>query len=215
MNVIQTIAANNYSATPEQVEALAREVSKGETAASTYLRILLAGAQATLGTAEGRKPPKEVQLKAVDDIHAHFYPAVQKGVGADDMSSAERHSKCTYARTSASELRGFIDRGGDIRKLVVAEVTKKKLRKYGRAVPTGTRAERTLQRASDSIAAASERVAQLDPKLARERLEIAIEVLQKALDSLPGRKTRAMGRVRRTHTPHPATARVSGQALNG
>lgn len=195
MNIVDTISQHNYVATEAQVALLAHEVTLGQRAEGTYLRVVLNYCHAELGPARRKRIPTDAQLVVLDKVHARFYPHVQKGVGPEDMTASERHAKSTFARSSVSELRGYVIREGDLRRLVVAEVTKSQLRRFGKVVPTGTRAERSLLRAATTIARSAMRVAKADPVRAREQLEAAIEIIQAELNALP-----SVGRVAsRTH----------------
>lgn len=189
MNIIQTIARAHYAATEAQVETLAHAVVLGKQGESTYLRVLVAHCQAKTGTATRRKLPTESAEAIIDEVHGKLYPAVQRGVqsnglGGDGMDQKEVNRRSTFARTSASELRGFVARGGDLRTLKVDELTRAQLRKFGVTVPTGTRAERSLQKSADALERAARRVARGDPDAAAERIEATIAKLQAVLDEL-------------------------------
>lgn len=188
MNIIQSIEKANYAATEAQVETLAHAVVLGKRGESTYLRVLAAHCQAQLG--RGRRPlPADAQEAVIDKVHERMYPHVQKGVqangnGGSELSQAEVNRRSTFARTSASELRGYVTRGGDLRTLVVGELTRNFLRKFGKAVPTGTRAERSLANSTDAVERAARRVARGDPDAAYDAIEAAIAKLQAVLESL-------------------------------
>lgn len=188
MNIIQTIARANYAATGAQVETLAHAVVLGKFGESTYLRVLAAHCQAEAGTGR-RKMPAETAEAIVDKVHGKLYPHVQKGVqanglGGEELPAKEINRRSTFARTSASELRGFITRGGDIRTLKVEELTRAQLRKFGVTVPTGTRAERSLQKSTEAVARAAKRVALGNPDAALERINAAIEALQAVAEEI-------------------------------
>lgn len=188
MNIIQSIEKAHYAATEAQVETLAHAVVLGKRGESTYLRVLAAHCQAQLGRSR-RKLPADAQEAVVDSVHAKLYPHVQKGVqanglGGAELPQAEVNRRATFARTSASELRAFINKGGDLRELVVHELTRAQLRKFGVAVPTGTRAERALAKSADAVERAALRVARGDPDAAYTAVEAAIAKLQAVLDKL-------------------------------
>lgn len=188
MNIIQTIAKANYAATGAQVETLAHAVVLGKFGESTYLRVLTAHCQAEAGTGRRKMNPADAEA-IIDKVHGKLYPHVQKGVqanglGMDEMPAKEVNRRSTFARTSASELRGFIARGGDIRTLKVDELTRAQLRKFGVTVPTGTRAERSLQKSTEAIERAARRVARGDPDAALERINAAIEALQAVAEEI-------------------------------
>lgn len=189
MNILQTIERANYAATGAQVETLAHAVVLGKFGEATYLRVLTAHCQAEAGTSR-RKLPADAAEAIIDKVHGRLYPHVQKGVQANglapdvEMAVREVNRRSTFARTSASELRGFIARGGDLRSLEVATLTRAQLRKFGVAVPTGTRAERSLQKSTEAIERAARRVARGDPDAAAERIETAIAALQAVLEDI-------------------------------
>lgn len=188
MNIIQTIAKANYAATGQQVETLAHAVVVGKMGESTYLRVLTAHCQAEAGNARRRLPNDAVEA-IIDKVHARLYPHVQKGVqanglGGDELPAKEINRRSTFARTSASELRAYVSKGGDLRTLVVSELTRSQLRKFGTTVPTGTRAQRSLQKSTEAVERAALRVAKGDPDEARERIEAAIEALQAVLEGI-------------------------------
>lgn len=187
MNIIQTIAKANYAATGAQVETLAHAVVIGKQGESTYLRVLVAHCQAEAGTGR-RKLPNDAAEAIVDKVHGKLYPHVQKGVQANglggELEAKEVNRRSTFARTSASELRGFIAKGGDIRTLEVDTLTRAQLRKFGVTVPTGTRAERSFSKSADALERAARRIARGDPDAALERIDEAIAKLQAVRDEL-------------------------------
>lgn len=197
MNIIQTIAKANYAATETQVETLAHAVVLGKMGESTYLRVLTAHCQAELGPAPRRAVSaraaamtREAQEAVIDKVHGRLYPHVQKGVqsnglgGDGELPANEVNRRATFARTSASELRGYVARGGDLRALEVATLTRAQLRNHGRPVPTGTRAERSFQRATEALERAARRVARGDPDAALDRINKAIDALQALAESI-------------------------------
>lgn len=187
MNIIQTIERANYAATDTQVETLAHAVALGRRCESTYLRVLVAHCQAEIGGGR-RKIAADAQEAIIDKVHTRLYAHVQKGVvangmGSDEMPQAEINRRSTFARSSTSELRGYVQRGGDLRALKVGELTRQFLRKYGRKIPTGTRAERALANGAETVRKALERIAKNDPDSARAKLDALIADLQAILES--------------------------------
>lgn len=198
MSIVSKIINAGYKATGAQVETLARSVVHGEQADGTYLKVLVAAVQKAL--ASGRKRlRKGGQLKAVSEVHAKFYPHVQKGVGG--ASVKERNRRSTFARTAASALRSFVQAGGDIRKLVVADVRKAKLLATGQAVPTGTRIERALRKSGDVVLRTAQRLAADDPKRAKATVTKLITELQGIVDGLDAVKVLNGQRPRARVTP--------------
>lgn len=187
MNIIQSIERVNYAANDSQVEQLAHAVVLGKRGESTYLRVLAAHCQSQLGRGR-RRVPTDAQEAIIDRVHAKLYPHVQRGVQAnglgDELPAAEVNRRATFARTSASELRGYVNRGGDLRELIVGELTRAQLRKFGAEVPKGTRAERSLIKSADAVERAARRVARGDPDAAYEAIEATIAKLQAVLASL-------------------------------
>lgn len=189
MNIVQTIERVNYAASETQVETLAHAVALGRRCESTYLRVLVAHCHKE---APGRrKMSADAQEEIIDAVHARLYPAVQRGVqangmGSDEMPQAEINRRATFARSSASELRSYVQRGGDLRALVVGELTRQTLRKFGRKVPTGTRAERALANGAETIRKAFERIAKNDAEGARAKLEAIIADLQAMVEDIEG-----------------------------
>lgn len=188
MNIVQTIEKAGYEATETQVETLAHAVALGRRCESTYLRVLVAHCQADIGGGR-RKVSAETQEACIDKVHTRLYPHVQKGVvsngmGSDAMPQAEVNRRSTFARSSASELRSFVQRGGDLRTLKVGELTRQQLRKFGRRVPTGTRAERAIANGFETIVNAAKRIAKNDPASARAKLDALIADLQALADEV-------------------------------
>lgn len=124
MSIIETIEKANYVATEKQIEALAAAVSTGSRGSGTYLRILVAALQAELGGRPARRgrPRRAEPMDALERVHKRLYESVKRGCAGDDVNR-----RSTFARTSASTLRGWIARGGDPRSLTVATVTKRSL----------------------------------------------------------------------------------------
>lgn len=179
MGIVETLVKSNFAATEAQVEALARDVTHGQTADGTYLKVLVVACQGEMSTT-GRKPSPTRQKVVINKVHVRFYAAVMKGVGGED--NKERTRRATFARTAASTLRTFVTNGGDVRSLDVADVTKTKLRLEGVEVPAGTRVERSFQRSADALLRAAKRIVKMDPA----RIEAAIEALR---ELLPGDDT--------------------------
>jgi len=190
MNIIQAIAKANYAATEAQVETLAHAVVLGRFGESTYLRVLTAHCQAEAGGGRRKLPPDAAEA-IIDKVHARLYPAVQKGVqsnglGADELPQSEVNRRATFARTSASELRKYVNKGGDLRTLKVGELTRAQLRKFGVVVPTGTRAERSYANSADALERAAKRIASNDTHAAITKLNETIGKLQALVDEIEG-----------------------------
>lgn len=220
---------NLYLMTEDQVETLASERTQSLKATdsldSTYLRVLVTGAQSKLGPKKGKRPDTETQLTAFESVAVPYYAAVLRGVMTDDIAldatldaaevqqrTRERNRRAIFARTAKSTIVGWVREGGDIRAINVATVTKTELQ---RAV-TAARSERgetvatRIGRAQAAILAA---VAREGPDHARERLEAVIEALQEALDELPDNERHHESTTIRTRAGVP-TFREPARVLN-
>lgn len=212
MSILETIIKAKFLADEKQVEALAGIVGEGINASGTYLSVVLAHTQESVGR---KRKSKETHLAAIDEIHERFYPSVLRGVGPPAVESAERNRRATFARSAASDLRYFVKQGGDLRSLDAATVSKAKLRAEGKTVPTGTRTERTLTKASAQWERAIRRLAKRDAEAARKEVINQQSHLEALLEELTGgapaakRKARARpaakaskARRQAEHAPH-------------
>lgn len=188
--IVKTIITANFMATPIQVERLAAQVVDGQQADGTYLRVVLAHMQSRLGRPRMRRraADKDSVLEVLNAIHTDLYAAVLKGVGGDDIETAERNRRATFARTATSTVRYFIANGGDIRSVDVPNITKAGLRKavapeQTAQAPQGeTRAERAFRKAQDGVLTAAKRlVARGDPQDVH-RVEALIDQLEALLE---------------------------------
>lgn len=209
--VLQAIAKASFLASEQQVENLAAIVVEGHTANGTYLKVLVAHCLAAI--AGKRKPGKKAQVSIVDEVQARLYAHVLAGVGPTDLDADERNRRATFSRTAASDLRGYIRRGGPLRKLDAETVTKHVLRSYGRKVPKGTRtrAQRSFVRSLAAIERAVTRIARNNPADARKRLEAARKTIDTLLAKLPApaaHKTATRARPTRPATRVTATRLV-------
>lgn len=192
-SILEAIVAAGFVADNHQVEQLAAMVATGAQANGTYLSVLVAHVQQALHVS--RKTTKAGVLAVVNEVHNNLYLSVLKGVGDESLSLSERNRRATFARTSASDLRRFISRGGDVRREEPADVTKAKLRNFGRRVPTGTRVQRSLQRSMDAVLRAAQRLARKSPDEARKRLEVLRAKIEDTIGKLG--KVRSAPRVAR------------------
>lgn len=201
MNIIEKIEAAHHVATEQQIEQLAQNHYTSQSAVGrangVYLRAVIAAAQSKLGT-RGRPPAKDAQMSVLTGVHDKFYAAVLRGVTTDDIAAEdgldrtekqrrgiERNRRSNFARTAISAITGYVERGGDLRKLDVASVTKDQLREYGRpelqdADPVTAR---TI-RAQEGLLRALTRRARGDPAGARASAERAIAALRTLLASI-------------------------------
>lgn len=203
-SILEAIIANGFIADNRQVEELAAVVATGVQGHGTYLRVLIAHTQQALHISS--KTTKAGTLAAIGEVHNALYLSVLKGVADESVALPERNRRATFARSAASTLRKFVARGGDIRRLEPAEVTKAALRDYGRRVPTGTKAQRSLQRSVDSVLRAAQRLAKNSPEEARKRLE----ALRSKIDDTIGK----LAKVRSVRRPARGV-RTQRQHTNG
>lgn len=172
-----TIIDKGYRATPEQIEHMAREVGRGQTAGITYLRCLIVAAQES----------KKRGVRAVDEAHERFYPSVLKGLDGNQRAA-------TFARTSAATLRGYVKRGGKLADIDVTTATKRTLREFGAPPEPADRAERSAQRASGALVRALKRLARRDAALARRLAQAALEAVREVVPAGTRAERRAENR---------------------
>jgi len=239
MDIQQTIKRAHYVATEAQVETLAAAhwnvAIQLEGSNSTYLRVVLVGAQAELGKKRGRQPSAQSQLAVLEKVHERFYAAVLRGVTTPDIAkeegleatessrrALERNRRSTFARSSKTALANYAKAGGDLRGLVPDEVTKASLRAAIEPPPPEDRTARQLAAAQGSILRAVARRARGDPDGARGMLEAVVTKLQAALEAMdqgaPMEEAQAATTVvaqgRRQSDRGPARTRVGVPLLN-
>lgn len=195
--ILEVIAAANFMADAAQVERLAGTVADGHTADGTYLKVLLAHMQSRMGK-NGKRRRAAAQTQAAEEVlntvHEQLYVSVLKGVGPDELAPQERNRRGTFARSAAAAVRYFISRGGDVRTVDVATVTKAGLRnavKPETPPPEGeTRAERSFRKAQDTLVRSAQNLlARGDPEGAAQRIEAAMDALEAILESIPAAPT--------------------------
>jgi hypothetical protein len=177
-----TIIDKGYRVTPEQVEHMAREVGKGVLASQTYLRCLIVAAQES----------KKRGIRAVNEAHEGFYPAVMRGVN-DDRRAAN------FARTAASTLRAYVKRGGKLSDIDVATATKGTLQKWGQPEEPANRAERSAARSIDALLRAVKRVVKRDAALAKRMVSEAVEALRGVVPAGTRAKTQPSANAQAVH----------------
>jgi hypothetical protein len=209
-NILEAIVAAKFVATDAQVEQLAGIVATGQQANGTYLGVLVAHCQAELP--KRKRATKRVQSAVIDAVHERLYVHVMKGVGDEALEMPERNRRATFARTAASTLRYFVTKGGSIRELDPADITKAKLRgEVAPSVPAGTRAERAVQKSGDSFMRAVERLAKKLPDSARVRVEAMQEQLEALLDRI-GKEAHKAERPK-AHAKRQPSARIVSARL--
>jgi len=234
-NIQQALAKAHYVATEAQVEQLAAAqytaTMEVEGHNLTYLRVLVVGVQAQVGTKKrGRQPTVDAQLTVVENVHTKFYAAVLRGVTTPDVAAEdglepversrralERNRRSTFARSAKTTLVNFVKGGGDIRGLDAATVSKASLRAAIKPPEPANRMERSLERSQQAFLRAINRMARGSPAVARQRLEQFIETLQARLEELPemgdvGGETTTTLHARRDRGP--ARTRVGTPLLN-
>lgn len=162
---VTAIIDKGYRVTPEQIEHMAREAAKGYAAGETYLRCLIVAAQES----------KRRGLRAVNEAHGAFYPAVLRGVGGEPKDA---HKRSVFARTAASTLRSYVKRGGKLSDIDVSTATKGSLRKFDAPAESGDRNERSAARATDALIRAVRKMAKKNAALARRLVAEAVDALK-------------------------------------
>lgn len=174
-DLISRIEGKGYVATEQNVEEVARAVANGARAGVVYLRIMVAAVQKRLGRG---KADRKKTLAAINAEHQRLYPIVQRALGAGDVQRAELHRRCIFARTATTTLRAFAATGGNVRKLALADVTKRGLRHAAGGTSDGrTPSVARLLRYTHTLAGSN-------PGLAKRTLQEAIDALTKQLQSL-------------------------------
>lgn len=198
-NILNTIERRNYLATAGEIRTVMKENVKGSRvvarAQSSFLKCLVARTQKELGieprlrAVPGPKIRSEedraAQMKTLNAIYKEFYEdGVLKALPAP-CGNAERQSLTGFARSSVSELRGWLREGYDITTLAPAKVSKQSLRE-----------DRTKKAAKEEpiqnvvighaarLQASALRLAEEDKAEARKVLETAMQRLGETLMSL-------------------------------
>lgn len=161
------IAKHGYLVNEAALTDLARRYADGieasDGARATYLQVLVAHTKQELGKA--KNPTQPQQLSAIDETHGKLYAIVLDAITTTDLApdddlpkeeskrrSRERNRRSTFARTSKSALRRWVEAGGKLSSLEPATVTKESLRTPRAAVQMDVdaviaRAQETLERA--------------------------------------------------------------------
>lgn len=218
---------SKYALTESQVEALAREGAEAVATTGrvglTYLRVLVVGVQARVGSSVPRGRRQNVtasHLEALELIHDRFYPAVLRGItnrenSHDDtlpkaeqaLRARDRNQKSAFARAAKSTLVSYIRTGGDIRGLDGETVTRDPLAATVRRVRGVSEVAYKLGRLTRSIARIVTQEARGDPDTARDDIDRVIAELQAARDKLTeapenGEATHTMSQVMRSRPVH-------------
>lgn len=200
MNVIEKIESANHVATEQQIEMLAQNHYTSQTAGAradgTYLKAVIVAVQSKFGK-RGARPKADTQLAVLTGVHDRFYAAVLRGVTTSDIApdesvdrterqrrNIERNRRSNFARTAMSVLTGYVERGGDLRGIDVATVTKGALREFGRPELSGDPLAARVVRSRESLVRAIARRARGDPAGAKAAAEAAIAALRTLLASI-------------------------------
>lgn len=181
MDVTQKIEKANFVAQDADVEALAALVQSGAAAKGVYLPVLVTRVQAVLGKPDSRRKKQLDQVEAVNHVHERLYAAVLRGVArGETIDKAEAQRRAGYARSAASELRGFASRGGDVRALDPAAVTKASLR------PARTPASpiENVTHVTERLVRGIDRLIEDDADAGRLAIEAALAELESRLAAL-------------------------------
>lgn len=203
-DLLHRIMDSNYHVSEEDIEKLASmhneaSASQGITDGS-YLKILLAGCQATLGKGRKKLPNMvETHSTALDDVHTVYYNAVLRGVTTADIEDDDTQSqderrrrrveqlrRATFARSAKSTVQAFINAGGDVRGLDLATTTKGGLRRFVMEASGTPDWEQTITSNRNKIEKICRRLAETNPGEAREILESVLSHIQDVLDSITG-----------------------------
>ena len=211
-----SIEDNGYLADPAQVEQLARDylsnLDGGNRAAGSYLRILVAGCQVRLNAFK-RTPGRKDAERVLEEVTDTYYPAVLRGITtpevADDPTlpaaestrrARERNRRTNFARTAKSVLARFIRAGGDVRALVVGELTKASLREFSAQNGTTATPLRAVERYGARLHRQVMKLAKSDPQGATEVILSLVAKLEVIADGirppnlLPHRREQQMPR---------------------
>lgn len=229
MNIIDKIESAHHVATEQQIELLAQNhytsLAAGARANGTYLKAVIVAAQSKLGK-RGPRPKADAQLAVLTGVHERFYAAVLRGVTTPDVAAEdgleraekqrraiERNARSNFARTAMHVLTGYVERGGDLRSLDLASVTKTTLREFNRPELQGDPLVARTIRAQEGFIRALTRRARGDPSGARAAAERAIAALRTLLATItvqpePG-ETTVIGS-RRTRAGMPVMVHHAG-----
>jgi hypothetical protein len=200
VNIIDKIESAHHVATEQQIETLAQShytsQATGARADGTYLKAVIVAAQSKLGK-RGRPPRPDAQMAVLTGVHDRFYAAVLRGVTTPDIApdesvdrterqrrNIERGRRSNFARTAMSVLSGYVERGGDLRGLDVATVTKGALREYGRQELSGDPTAARVVRAQEGLLRSIANRARGDPAAAKVAAERAIVALRTLLATI-------------------------------
>lgn len=193
-----SIERRNFVATPADMRELGAKSAQGlklvTHVGSTFLKCLAAVTQVECGIeprqrAVPRDPISDeergLQLKAMKGVFQSFYESLLEGLPADvKRDKVKLKSAVSFAHSSRSELKTWLQAGHDITTIAPAKVTKSLLRKEKTAAleKENGRAKRVkpearLQQLAANLAAEAVRLSNSDKATARRVVQTAMEQL--------------------------------------
>ena len=192
MTVIDDIKSNNFIAGEQQIEQLSWQhcisLDDIKKSSGTYLSVLIAMTQ-SYGNDDA--------LTALEVTHKMIYPAVMRGIEKAGFTGKEADKKATFARTSASTLRGYLRLGNDIHALEPGDTSKRMLRQ-----PSEINTPK-LQRTEQRLIASLRALAKTDEEGAILKIDAHIASLKALRKKLRGSVSVVSHSLKRTqHQPH-------------
>lgn len=223
MDIFKQIEKANYLASAEDVQSMTSVHLDAQQTVSrthgTYFRILVACTQkdicgkptlrARSHAGDGAQIDTAAHLEAFERINSSLYAAVLRAsvpaelegndrLNADEARrrSLERNRRTNFARSSATTLRQFIKRGGNVLRLSVPTVTKNAVAAMtpaaeGEGQPSEDRARRKAARAASQIIATAEAIAESDKPSAIAVLQDTLSRVAGALLQFGGKTTKS------------------------
>lgn len=198
IELIKSLESSQYVASTEQIETLAAmhadHSEQTVSARGTYLRVLLAGCQmAVRDLGDMGRAATETQIKALDEIHQHYYPAVLRGVArGEPIELSELQRRGTFARSAKSTLAAYVWAGGMLRTLDVRTVSKGSLRALTKPPEPKDRDDRIVSRARGTLLRALEHEIKFSPDAAAAHIETLISELRALHRAAEKKETRVV-----------------------
>jgi hypothetical protein len=217
---MKSLQARSFVAIPADMEALTRDsiqaARTGKTVRGTYLKVVVATAQAELDINVRKRavkmpqPDEEAirdQMRVMVAVHKRFYAIVLKVARENKPRNAKEMNKWTnFARTAKAKLKKWMLAGNDIRSLVPAKLTHADL-EVSRPNRGWTR-DRFQKRASawaGHLVAAATAYAQEDRETAVATLETTVAQLTALLAEIGTAPRQSSAATIREHRPAKAT----------
>lgn len=194
MNVVESLTAAKYVATPDQIAQLARfnlkSLEGSESVRGVYLKCLIAGVQKDLT----ESVTELEQDKVLQQVHERYYGAVLKAVTTREIKDSaklpveerrvraqERNRRSNFARSAKSTLLNFIRADGDVQTLDADKITKGELHAFAVSMavprmPAKPLSQRVVERLGDFEELVRE-LADADKPRAVQALEQSMERL--------------------------------------